>query len=233
MPDTLAPRAVMGVLVPSSNSVVEPELAALRPPGVSNQTARFTLDANVLDSIADAAVMVAACGADAVLVALSAEVFPNGLALLQAGADAVAARTGRPVYTASHATVAAIHALGVRRVSVVTPFGPDAGRHVRDAYEAEGLTVAAVTGLGCEDVAAIARAPLADVRRLFVEADRSDAEALVHVGTGLPVVGLVDQLERDFAKPVVACNAALYWQALRASGVADVISGAGRLLASH
>jgi hypothetical protein len=51
MPDTIAPRKVFGVLAPYFNSVVEPELADLRPPGVSNQTARFALDAEVLQNI--------------------------------------------------------------------------------------------------------------------------------------------------------------------------------------
>jgi hypothetical protein len=48
MPNTIAPRGLFGVLVPWFNSVVEPELADLRPAGVSNQTARFALDATVL-----------------------------------------------------------------------------------------------------------------------------------------------------------------------------------------
>ena len=58
---------------------------------------------------------------------------------------------------------------------------------------------------------------------------------MTHLGrvkaAGLPVVGLVDELERAFAKPVVACNAAMYWQALRAIGVDDRMAGRGRLLA--
>jgi maleate isomerase len=53
------------------------------------------------------------------------------------------------------------------------------------------------------------------------------------VGTGLPVVHLIDELEGNFDKPVVACNAALYWQALRETGIADPIRGFGRLLAAR
>jgi maleate isomerase len=60
---------------------------------------------------------------------------------------------------------------------------------------------------------------------------RAEAEALVEVGTGLPVLHLVDELERDLARPVVACNAASYWQALRELGIQDSIRGFGRLLA--
>ncbi len=55
MSGTLPYRRVFGVLVPYFNTAVEPELADLRPGGVWNETARFILDANVLDNIVDAA----------------------------------------------------------------------------------------------------------------------------------------------------------------------------------
>jgi maleate isomerase len=47
------------------------------------------------------------------------------------------------------------------------------------------------------------------------------------------VLHQIEALERAHGKPVITCNAALYWQALRALGVADPITGFGRLLAEH
>ena len=41
------------------------------------------------------------------------------------------------------------------------------------------------------------------------------------------------ELEAETGKPIVACNAAVYWQALRAIGINDAIAGYGRLLADH
>ena len=41
----------LGVLVPWFNTAVQPELEALRPVGVSNQTARFALDAKVVEAL--------------------------------------------------------------------------------------------------------------------------------------------------------------------------------------
>ena len=43
MADTLAPRAVVGVMTPAMNTVVQPELELLRPEGVTNQMQRFRL----------------------------------------------------------------------------------------------------------------------------------------------------------------------------------------------
>ena len=41
MTDALGTRAVLAVLVPSTNTMVEPDLASLQPPGVTNHTFRF------------------------------------------------------------------------------------------------------------------------------------------------------------------------------------------------
>jgi maleate isomerase len=230
-PDTLGPRRILGVLVPYFNTVVQPELDDLRPDGVTNQTARFTLDAKVLEDLAAVAERLVACGPQALLVALATESFPNGLATLRRAADDLAARSGLPVFTASHATQAALRGLGASRLGVVTPFDDAANARVREAFEAAGFTVASIAGLGCSDLAAIGRSSAADVHRVFDEVDRPVVEALVQVGTGLPVLRLVEELERARRKPVVACNAALYWQALRETGIADKIRGFGRLLA--
>jgi maleate isomerase len=233
MPDTLSPRKILGVLVPYFNTVVQPELDDLRPAGVSNQTARFTLDAAVVQNIREAAEKLTACGPEALLIGLSTEAFPNGLALLAQGAGELHEGTGLPVFTASHATHAALRHLGATRVGVVTPFDAGANEHVRAALESAGFVVTGIQGLACPSPDRIPHAKLSDLRRAFAEADSAAAEALVHVGTGLPVVHLIDELEGNFDKPVVACNAALYWQALRETGIADPIRGFGRLLAAR
>ena len=43
MADTLAPRAIIGVMTPAMNTVVQPELELLRPDGVTNQMQPFGL----------------------------------------------------------------------------------------------------------------------------------------------------------------------------------------------
>lgn len=233
MADSLSPRGILGVLVPTFNTVVQPELDDLRPEGVGNQTARFVLDAQVLANVTEAARQLMACGPQAWIVGLSTESFPGGLAMLERGAGELREATGLPVFTASHATHAALRRLGVTRVAVVTPFDAAGNEHVREAFQANGFEVAGVEGLACPDFAAIPRTPLDDVRAAFRKVDSGDAQALVQVGTGLPVVHLVAELERAQRKPVVACNAAVYWQALRETGIPDPIPGFGTLLADH
>jgi len=49
----------------------------------------------------------------------------------------------------------------------------------------------------------------------------------------LPVVGLIAELEKAHGRPIVACNAAVYWQTLRAIGINDPVHGYGQLLEVH
>jgi len=229
LPDTLATRKVLGILVPYFNSVVEPELADLRPPGVTNQTGRFTMDANVLENVHTAGASLMTCGAEALLIGLSTESIPGGLAVLEKGAARLADDTGLPVLTASHATRGALQALGAQKLAIVTPFDDTANGHVRASFEEAGFEVTSLVGLACPSLDQIGHIPADAIRQAFRDAQHAEADTLVQVGTGLPTVGLVEALESEHDKPIVATNAALYWQALRTVGVPDALPGAGRL----
>jgi maleate isomerase len=230
MADTLSRRAVIGVLVPFFNSVVEPELASLRPSGVGNQTARFELDADVLQNVTTGGEQLLTCGVEALVVGLAPESFPGGLALLQQGVDDLKEKTGVPVHAASFAVHAALRTIGVKKIGVVTPFDAEGNTHVKAAFEEKGFDVVGIEGLNCAAFDRIAHTPHADIMAAFRTVDTSEAQALVHVGTGLPVVDLVEEMEQHHGKTVIACNAAMYWEALRGLGIADAIHGVGRLL---
>lgn len=229
--DTLGPRARIGVLVPAFNTVVQPELEALRPAGVTNQVGRFSFDANVVQNVKDEAAKVATAGTSAIVVALSPEGIPGGLALAEGVASEISADLGQPVFAAPHAVLAAMKALGVTRVGLVTPFGAEENGNVREALAEHGVEVVADEALA-RPLEQISETSVDDLRVAFAAVDR-EVEALVQVGTGLPTAGLVAELERAHGKPVVACNVASYWQALRGIGIEDRQDGFGVLLKQH
>lgn len=230
----LGHRHVFGVLVPDFNSVVEPELVALRVPGVTNQTARFALDASVLENVVVAAERLRACGVQSYIIGLSTESFPGGLALLDRGIEQLRERTGLPVHSPTHATRSALETLGVRTIGIVTPFDEAANRNVRLLYQEEfGFEVASIVGLERPGFDEIASTTDTETREAFEAAAGPGVDALVQVGTGLPMLHLVPSIEDRHGVPVVASNVAAYWKALRASGIDDPRSNAGRLFAAH
>ncbi len=234
MADTLAPRAVVGVMTPAMNTVVQPELELLRPAGVTNQMQRFRLGGDAVSDDLDAeAAKLMDCAPKAIAIGLTTDAGPGGPAKLTARCEQLAAQTGVPVLGASAADYAGLRTLGAQRVAVVTPFTAKTDEIVKANTEDAGFDVVAIKGTEAPSLPAICETPLADIHRVFRDVAESDCDAILQVGTALPVVAMIDDLESELGKPIVACNAAVYWQTLRAIGITDPIPGFGRLLAAH
>lgn len=212
MADTLAPRGVIGVMTPAMNTVVQPELEMLRPNGVTNQMQRFRVGGDrISEDLIEEARKLMDCNPTAIAIGLTTDAGPGGVARLGLRCRELADVIGVPVCNASEADHAALSALGARRVAVVTPFSADIDRTVKANVEAAGFEVVAIKGTEAPSLPAICETPLGDIRSVVHEVARSDCDAILQVGTALPVVALIDDLERETGKPIVACNAAVYW----------------------
>ena len=231
MADTLAPRALIGVMTPAMNTVVQPELELLRPAGVSNQMQRFRLGGDkVSDDLFAEAEKLMDCNPRALAIGLTTDAGPGGVAKLEARCSELAAQLGIPVCNASIATQQGLRQIGAKRIAVLTPFNAEIDQVVKANIESGGFEVVAIRGSEAPSLPAICETPLQRIRELVAELARSDCDAIAQVGTALPVVGLLDELEQETGKTIVACNAAVYWQTLRAADIDDALPGYGRLL---
>jgi maleate isomerase len=234
MVDTLAPRGVVGVMTPAMNTVIQPELELLRPDGVTNQMQRFRLGGDrISKDLRDEAEKLMDCNPAALAIGLTTDAGPGGVAKLSLRCKELRDSLGIPVFNASEADHAALRTLGASRVGVVTPFNAEVDKNVKANVEEAGFEVVAIKGTEAPSLPAICQTPIADIQNVFRHVADSDCEAVLQVGTALPVVSLIEKLEEELGKPVVACNAALYWQTLRAAGIQDRMTGFGRLLATH
>ena len=234
MADTLAPRAVIGVMTPAMNTVVQPELELLRPEGVTNQMQRFRLGGDaVSDDLPDEAAKLMDCAPMAIAVGLTTDAGPGGPDKLKARCDEIAGQVGVPVLGASQADYEALRILGAQRVGIVTPFNAEVDAVVQANTQSAGFEVVAIKGTQAPSLPAICETPLDDIRDVFAQVAASDCDVILQVGTALPVVAMIAELEAAHGKPIVACNAAVYWQTLRAIGITDPIQGYGHLLAAH
>ena len=190
MTDALGQRAVFSVVLPATNSIVEPDMAAQRPPGVSNQTYRFpfpgrpeTLNA-LMDLMRPTVALALACQPDRIVVGYTTEYLSDGIAAASRLREFVEGAVGRPTTMASDAVPEALTTLGARRIGIVTPYPAESNRNV-DAYFTElGFSVADVVGLhdATKGLVDTARFGEADVRGAFERVDAPDVEALVQVG---------------------------------------------------
>ncbi|MCW1955157.1 MAG: hypothetical protein KIH71_004495 [Roseobacter sp.] len=234
MADTLAPRAVIGVMTPAMNTVVQPEMDLLRPSGVTNQMQRFRLGGDqVSDDLPQEAAKLMDCNPRAIAVGLTTDAGPGGPDKLAARCGEVSKHIGVPVLGASQAGYAGLRALGAARIGIVTPFNAEVDAVVKANTKRAGFHVVAIKGTQAPSLPAICETPLDDIRAVFQQVAASDCDVILQVGTALPVVALIAELENTHGKPIVACNAAVYWQTLRAAGITDPIPGFGRLLEAH
>ena len=244
MPDVVGWRAKVGVIVPSTNTTVEHDLAVLRPPGITFHAGRMLITSpglandddfeallvQIRASIGDAVDSVLTCQPDYLLMGMSAETFWGGVEGNASFEERIRARSGLQVSTGASACRDALRAYGVRRIAVFSPYQPIADREVSRFFTEAGFEVAAVTGLRCASATAIAEVGPGEIADAIRSIDGPDVEAVVQVGTNLSFVAQADGLEGWLGKPVIAINAATLWHALRAQGFADTLDGATRLL---
>lgn len=235
------------LVLPSTNTSVEREFHHLRPQDCSWHTGRIMINAPALDSadafgkfreclneaMPSALEIVMTCKPDYIVMGMSAETFWGGVEGNAAFEQRLRDRTGLPVTTGASSCRVALETLGVRRISVFSPYQPVADREVGRFFREAGFDVAAITGLRCETATDIAKVGEQRLREVVAEIDGPDVEAIVQVGTNLSFVAQAETLEAELGKPVIAINAATLWHALREHGIDDRVSGSGVLLREH
>jgi maleate isomerase len=133
----------------------------------------------------------------------------------------------------SEACQAALDLWNVKTIAVLTPYQPVGDANVVKFFEECGYAVKRIKGLKCASPVKIAHASEAELRAGLCELDGDDVDAIVQVGTNLAMARLAASAEIWLNRPVLAINTAIYWHALRQSGIADRIAGFGSLLERH
>src|SRR5215472_10378004 len=238
MVDALGWRIKFGVIAPSTNTVVQPEFAAMRPPGVTNHFGRihipneplrndddFTrLIDRVRAEIMQAIDRVMTCEPAHLIMGMSSETFWDGLDGSERLRKRVEARAGVKVTMGSDAARQALGRYGaIRRIAVVTPYMPVADRQVRRFFGDCGFEVVRLEGLKCASPVLIAHVGEPELRDAIRRLDGPEVEAIVQVGTNLAMARLAATAELWLDKPVLAINTATYWWALRGNGIADKV----------
>ena len=215
----------IGLLVPSSNIVIEPDFYRMAPDNVSIHSARmslteFTQDAlsHTLNDAQRQAELLAQARVDILVYGCSTCALHGGVDWEKVLMDQLNFNTGIRVITVNSAMIDAVRALGVNRIGVVTPYTATINRLKKRYLEAHGFNVSRIKGLGLSDAIEIGSV---DEDRIMSLIDEVASEAgLVLIGcSGMPATTLIDKIEAQYGVPVVTSNQAALWGSLRGSGI--------------
>ena len=244
-PDSLGWRKLFGVLGPSTNTIVQPDFDDLRPHGLTNHYSRIVVEdaqaisdetfmAGTLEisrNTLDAVRGVLTCNPDYLVMGMSAVTFYGGAEGAQKWRENIESEAGLSLCIGSQSLIEAFNAYGgIKRIAVLSPYYPSANQQVAEFMSDHGIKTVRDTCLRCPSWTSIAQVPTATLREELQKLDGDDLDALVQVGTNLSMMRLAAAAELYLGKPVIAINAATYWNALRQNGITDQMAGFGRLM---
>ena len=163
MPDTLGHRKRIGIVVPSTNTTVQPETEMVRVPGVTCHTGRVTIKERPLnteeafyehmqmmrDGLGGAIDQIMTAGLDHLIMGIALETFWGGVAQADKLQAELAQRAGVGVTMGSAASVAALRRFGATRLAILTPHQPRGDEMVRAYFIEAGFDVVRLKGLKC------------------------------------------------------------------------------------
>jgi maleate isomerase len=227
-----------GVLIPSGNSVAEPELRAMLPRGASMLVTRLPLLgssrpelAGMIDQLEAAAKLLADAKVDVIVFHCTAvSTFAPDLA------DGIRQRienaTGIRSFTTADAILNALTQLRAKKISLLTPYIDEV--HAREAafLEAHDFNVEGGANLGINTNTEMASLrPEAILDWAQKNSDRS-ADVCFLSCTAIKSAGIIEPLERILDMPVITSNQSMAWHLIRSSSIAGDVKGFGRLFKS-
>ena len=138
--------AKIGLVIPSNNTVIEPEFWAAKPEMVTIHSARVLSHGNTPEGIVEMEKSVAravqelqAGRLNVIAYACLATSLVKGVEWDEAVRSRIESTTGVPSTTAAAATIAAVKATGATRIGIATPYPIRLGALVAPFFEACGL----------------------------------------------------------------------------------------------
>jgi len=229
-----------GLLTPSSNTVQEPEFSAALPPSVSLHTGRVAYrditpqeQMRCVLELESESRKLGDAEVDVIVFAATAPTLANGMGYDRELIKRMEDASGRPATTAATAFVDALTRLAAKKIAIAAPWSKTMDKPMVAFMQASGFEVVNSEVAGYVASIELGRTGPQAAYALGRRADRADADAIIMPGGNWPAMSMVEKLERELGKPVLANNAVSLWAGLRLLKRGDGIAGYGVLLREH
>jgi len=230
-------RANLGLLVLRTDQTIEDEFRfALPSGGVALYEARLYNDAEITpEKLARMWDEIPATVGLLPAVTFAVVGFACTSGALVIGEDRIAGRVrealpGVAVTDPVTAARAALGALGVSRIALLTPYLAAINHSLRASLTARGMDIPVMGSFNEPDDNTVARISAESIEQAILDIGSSaDCDAVFVACTSLRVARIVERVEQKLGKPVTSSNHALAWHMLRLGGVSEELPGKGAL----
>ena len=215
------PLARIGVIIPTSNRLTEPQFHYYAPQelGIHFARARITgrwarSTAELAPEVARAASTLADAKPDLIVfncTGTSMKEGPEGDRYLR---EAIRQETGIEVLSTAQAVVAALDALGMRRFVLVTPYAQATNDHEIAYFRALDFEVLQDVALGLKGGDQFITVPPERWIEIALDHDHAEADGYFLSCTNTTQIEAIEEIERHTGKPVVSSNQAVLWACL-------------------
>ena len=137
------------------------------------------------------------------------------------------------VTTPSTAAIKALKKLNIKKLSIFTPYSKKLNDEVVDYFKKENFEVISNSYFDIESDIDIGKVDQSYLYEALLKIDLKDSDALFVSCTALPVLSIIDKLEKKLNKPVLSSNQALIWDTLENIGKNKSIQGFGKLFLTN
>jgi maleate isomerase len=210
-----AARARIGMIIPSVNSMTEPQFNRFAPPGLAVNVARARVAGEwkrpldvMADEIATSAKLLSDVEPDLIVFHCTDTSMTQGPQGEGRILDIVKDATGIEAVATSRLVLEALQALGMKKLVLLSPYRSN--QAVIDYLRATGFTVVHDVALGLKSIE-FANVTPREWTELARQHDRPDADGVFLSCTNTTQIEAIAEIERALGKPVVNSNQAVLW----------------------
>jgi maleate cis-trans isomerase len=213
------PLARIGMIIPSVNSMTEPQFNHFAPPGLAVHVARARVAgawkrplAAMAEEIATSAKLLADVAPDLIVFHCTDTSMTQGPQGEGRILDIVRDATGIAAVATSRLVLEALQTLGLRKLVLLSPY--KSNQAVIDYLQATGFAVVHDVALALEPLA-FAKVTPREWAELARQHDRPEADGIFLSCTNTTQIEAIADIERTLGKPVVNSNQAVLWGCLK------------------
>jgi maleate isomerase len=237
------PLARIGLIIPSSNRLTEPQLRHFAPPELGihvtrlQMTGKWNRPLSVLgDDIQRSAGALADAKCDIIVFHCTGHAMEEGPDGDKRTRQMIKSATGIEAMSTAAAIEEALDVLNLKRLILLTPYDQDTNDHEIDYLRQLGIAVVCDVALALPGSDQYLAQPPERWVELAVENARDAADGYFLSCTNTTQIEAIEPIERQLGKPVVNSNQAVLWACVKRLrnklGPAKFAPGLGRLVAA-